>query len=475
MKTVRTRFAPSPTGYMHVGGARTALFAWLISKQNKGQFILRIEDTDQVRGIEGAENHIIESLKWLGLDWDEGPDIGGDYGPYRQSNRLDIYKLWAEKLIESGRAYADPYTQEQVNEFRSQAQTSKQPFLYRNHRPKNPPQWDGSKPLRFKSEPKSYVHNDAVMGQLSTGPEVIDDFVLIKSDGYPTYNFAHIVDDAEMQITHIIRGQEFLASIPNYLNLYEALKITSPVIATVPHVLGPDSKKKLSKRDGAKDILDYREQGYPSEAINNFLASMGWNDGTEQEIFSIVELVQKFHLDQVQRSPAAFDERRLLWISGAHIRQMDFETLWNASVYFWPEEANEYPKEYKQKVLKLLQERLKYLSELAELARFFFVDMPIEMELINTHKQLKKLPNNELKNLLTISMQEIEQSNFSVQDLTDRLNKLLEQTNQKPGVLFSLIRIAITQSPASPGLAETLATLGKEVSINRVNSLIKYL
>ncbi len=221
--TVRTRFAPSPTGYLHVGGIRTALFAWLVARQAGGQFILRLEDTDKNREVEGSAEHLIASLTALGLQYDEGPDIGGPYGPYRQSDRLDIYRAWAQKLIDADRAYADPYTPEEVQGLRDAATASKKPFLYRDHRPENPPVWDGSQPLRFKSEPKPYAWQDAVMGDLSTGPEVIDDFILMKSDGYPTYNFAHIVDDAEMRITHIIRGQEFISSMPNYLNLYEAL------------------------------------------------------------------------------------------------------------------------------------------------------------------------------------------------------------------------------------------------------------
>lgn len=223
MTQIRTRFAPSPTGFVHVGAVRTALFAWLLAHQQNGQFILRIEDTDKVREVEGSEAHIQESLKWLGLNWSEGPDIGGPYALYHQSQRLDIYKQWAEKLIEKGRAYADPYSKKELEAFRDQAKANKQPFLYRNHRPQKPPQWNGSQPLRLKSEPKSYTWNDAVMGKMNSGEESIDDFILIKSDGYPTYNFAHIVDDALMNISHVIRSQEFISSLPNYFNLYEAL------------------------------------------------------------------------------------------------------------------------------------------------------------------------------------------------------------------------------------------------------------
>jgi len=375
MSTVRTRFAPSPTGYLHVGGIRTALFAWLIARQNGGEFILRIEDTDQAREVEGSAQHIIDSLKVLGMDYDQGP--------YYQSQRLEIYRKWAQTLIDAGRAYADPYTPEEVQQFREAAQSAKQPFLYRNHRPENPPAWDGTKPLRFKSEPKAYTRTDAVMGELSTGPEVIDDFVLLKSDGFPTYNFAHIIDDQEMQITHVTRTQEFLASIPNYLNLYEALGFEPPVLATLPFILGPDGKKKLSKRDGAKDVLDYNREGYLPDAMVNFIASLGWNDGTEQEIFSRKELIEKFSLDHVQRSGARFDERRLLWMNGHYIRELSVDELYVKVANFWPAEAAGSDDAYKKQVLSLVQERLKYFAELPELTKFFFIDLPVDPSLIS--------------------------------------------------------------------------------------------
>lgn len=472
---VRTRFAPSPTGFLHVGGVRTALFAWLVAKQNNGQFILRLEDTDKSREVSGAGDHIIESLKWLGIDWNEGPDIGGEFGPYKQSERLDIYKRWAQKLIDAGRAYADPYTPEEVQAFREQAKQSKKPFLYRNHRPENPPKWNGTQPLRFKSVPKNYNWHDKVMGDLSTGPEVIDDFIIMKSDSYPTYNFAHIVDDAEMQITHVIRGQEFLASIPNYLNMYEALKLKPPVLATLPHVLAKEGSKKLSKRDGAKDVLDYQKEGYLPEAVVNFLATLGWNDGTEQEVFSVKELIQKFDLSRVQKSGARFDEQRLLWLNGAHIRNLKLDNLYKKVNDFWPKEAANSSDEYKQKVLSLTQERLKYFAELTKLTKFFFTDLPIDPELISGNKKLKKLSSEELRSLLETSVDKLKQSDFSVEDLTNKLNELLEETNSKPAILFSLIRIAITQAPASPGLAGTLSVLGKEKTLLRITQQIKAL
>lgn len=469
---VRTRFAPSPTGYLHVGGIRTALFAWLLARQNRGTFILRLEDTDKSREVSGSTEHVIHSLAALGIDYDEGPDIGGPYAPYKQSDRLDIYKTWARKLIDSGRAYADPYTAQEVQSFRDQAKASKQPFLYRDHRPANPPKWDGTTPLRFKSDPKPHAWHDAVMGDLSTGPEVIDDFILIKSDGYPTYNFCHIVDDAIMKITHVIRGQEFIASVPNYLNLYEALDIQPPILATMPHILNEQGNKKLGKRDGAKDVLDYIRDGYLPEALRSFIATLGWNDGTEQEVFTTDELIQKFSLDRVGRSGAHFDTRRLDWVNGAFIRQKSLEDLYQLAAPFWPEEAKTYDDTYKKSVLATVHERLKYLGELPELTQFFFSDLPVNLDLITNHKQLKKLKMSGLVELLKETVKTLEPSDFSVEDLQNRLNALLEQTEQKPVILFSLIRVATTWAPASPGLSETLNVLGKDRVIARLHESI---
>ena len=460
--TPRTRFAPSPTGFLHVGGIRTALFAWLVARQGNGQFILRVEDTDQAREVKGSAEHIQESLKWLGLIWDEGPVF--------QSERLAIYKKWAQKLVDEGHAYADPYTPAEVEAFRQQAQAEKKPFLYRNHRPQKPPAWDGSQPLRFKTTSKNWNWHDAVMGDLHAGPEVQDDFVLMKSDGFPTYNFAHIIDDDEMGITHVIRGQEFLASMPNYLNLYVALGFRIPTFATMPHILGESGNKKLSKRDGAKDILEYRDEGYLPEALNNFLASLGWNDGTEQEVFTMHELIQKFRLDHVQKSGARFDEQRLIWMNGAHIRALTLDDLYAKVKDFWPAAAASYDDNYKKRVLGLVQERLKFFKELPELTNFFFEDLSMNPELISGNKQLSKLSREDIKQLLVTSRAELEQSDFSVEDLTSRLNQLLESLQQKPGILFSLIRIATTQAPFSPSLADTLSVLGKDRSLQRLDA-----
>jgi glutamyl-tRNA synthetase len=476
---VRTRFAPSPTGYLHVGGIRTALFAWLLARQNGGQFILRLEDTDKKREVPGADKHIEDSLKALGLEYDEGPDIGGPHAPYRQSQRLDSYKIWAQKLIDSGRAYADPYTPQQVQEFRDAAQKAKKPFLYRDNRPDNPPVWDGRQPLRFKSEPKPYQWQDVVMGQLNTGPEVIDDFVLIKSDGYPTYNFAHIIDDAEMEISHVIRGQEFLASVPNYLNLYDALAIERPALATMPHILGPDGNKKLSKRDGAKDVLDYIKQGFLPEALVSFIATLGWNDGTEQEIFSRQELIDKFSLERVQRSGARFDEHRLGWINGHFIREMPLDKLYELSDSFWPDYSKDSIDDFKKQVTGLIQERLKYLAEIPELTGFFFKepDAGAVKQLCDNplDKQLRNVDKQDIRQLLNTVKDRLKDSDFTEDDIAAKLNGLLAELGTKPGILFAAVRIAITGAKSSPQLFGTLSVLGKDKSLDRLSKAIDIL
>lgn len=470
---VRTRFAPSPTGYQHVGGIRTALYAWLTARHSDGQFVLRLEDTDQKREVAGSAEHLIESLRSLDITYDEGPDIEGPYAPYRQSERLESYKKWAQKLIDTGRAYADPYTPDEIQAFREQAKSEKRAFLYRNHRPENPPAWDGTMPLRFKSDPKSYTWHDEVMGELSTGPEVIDDIILIKSDGFPTYNFAHIIDDFEMKITHIIRGQEFISSQPNYLNLYEALEITPPLFATMPHILAATGGKKLSKRDGAKDVLDYLKDGIVKEALVNFIASLGWNDGTEQEIFSSAELIEKFSLNRVQKSGARFDEQRLIWLNGQWIRRLELDDLYERSSKFWPESAKLASIEQKKQVLSLVQDRLKTLKDLPILTNYFFEEPVPNWEMVSENKQLSKLSSEEIKSLLTEAQVILDTTEWNPRALQESLNELLEKTGQKPGILFSLIRLAVSWAPFSPALNDTLATLGRESVLKRLRLAIE--
>ncbi len=471
---IRTRFAPSPTGYIHVGNVRAALFPWLLARQHKGTFILRIEDTDQARFVEGATDMILDTLEWLGIDWDEGPRKGGEYGPYFQTERRDHYKAWAQKLIDKGLAYADPYTPEQVQTFREEAKAAKRPFLYRDHRPENPPVWDGTQPLRFKvTDIKRYTWNDPVMGELSAGPEVLDDFILIKGDGLPTYNFAHIVDDAEMQITHVIRGLEYISSIPRYLSLYDALELEPPVLVCLPHIMAPDGNKKLGKRDGAKSVGEYRTDGILPEAMLNFLASMGWNDGTEQEIFTRDELIEKFSLERVQRSGARFDEQRLLWMNGQWIRTLELDDLYARVEKYWPTSADDFDEVYKKQILSLVQDRLKTLAELPLMSRYFFEEPVENRELITSNKQLKKLSEDETNQLLISAKAAFENiDDWTPETIQASLNQLLESTGQKPGILFSLIRIVTTWAPFSPQLNDTLAIIGKQKTLDRIARFI---
>lgn len=460
---------------MHVGGVRTALFAWLIAQQSEGTFILRIEDTDKAREVEGSIQQIENSLRWLGIEWTEGIDKGGEYGPYLQSERLNIYKEWAEKLVASGHAYADPYTKEEIDAFRELAKAEKRPFLYRRHRPENPPAWDGTQPLRFKSIPKPYQWHDDVMGNLSTGEEAIDDFILMKSDGYPTYNFCHIIDDMLMGISHVLRSQEFISSTPKFLNLYEALEIDRPILGTLPFVMAIDGKKKLGKRDGAKDILEYGREGYLPEAMMNFLATLGWNDGTEQEVFTTQELIEKFSLERVQKSPARFDEKRLLWLNGQHIRLLSIDDLMTRVEDFWPTAAQNASNEQKREVLTLVQDRLKTLADLPILSSYFFEEPIPDWTMLADNKQLKKLEAAEIRTLLEATRSSLEASEFTPEAIQGTLNQLLDTTGQKPGILFSLIRLVVSWAPFSPALPDTLATLGRDTTLTRIDRALSTL
>ncbi len=364
---VVTRFAPSPTGFMHIGGVRTALFAYLFARKHNGTFILRIEDTDKSREVSGAIEHIQESLRWLGIEWDFGPTNPGPFGSTIQSDRLDTYREYAKKLIEKGFAYPDPYTQEELEKFRAAAEAEKRPFLFRDHRPESFEAWDGTKPLRLKvPEVKRYVWQDAVRGELSAGEEMLDDVILIKADGYPTYNFAHIIDDLEMGVTHIMRGDEFISSVPKFLSIYDALGIEHPVFVTLPPILRDDRTKKLGKRDGAKDILEYKTEGYLPDAMRNFLALIGWNPGTEQELFTKEELIEAFTIEKIQRGGGAFNEEKLLWMNKEYLAKLSDAEFLEYIKPAIPERiktAPQYSEEGLTRLLTTIRERVHTSSE----------------------------------------------------------------------------------------------------------------
>ena len=473
----RTRFAPSPTGYIHIGNVRSAIYPYLIAKQEGGTYILRIEDTDQARYVADATDLIEETLAWLGLNWDEGPIVGGPYGPYFQTERKASYIEWAKKLIAIGRAYADDTSPEQIQAYRDQCAKDKVPYLYRNFRPENPPEWHEGLPLRFKADPKPRKWHDEVMGDLEAGPEVQDDIVLIKADGLPTYNFGHIVDDAEMKITHVCRGVEYLPSVPNYLAIYEALGLEVPKLVSMPHILAPTGGKKLGKRDGAKSATEYRKEGILAEAMLNYLACLGWNDGTEQEIYTKDELIEKFSIHKIQNSGARYDETKLYWMNGQWIRKITdeqgVEKLYERTLGFWPETANNYDHEYRKKVLGIIYDRLKTLSDLREMTGYFFADPDINLEMITGNKFLKKFSEEELFGLLRIASRRLENTDdWSADNLQEVMNSLLVETEKKPAELFSLIRFALSYAPFSPALHLTMHVLGKNVVLARLQQTI---
>lgn len=477
MKVI-TRFAPSPTGYIHIGNVRSAIYPYLLARKHDGKLILRIEDTDRKRYVEGATELIEDTLEWLGLEWDEGPIVGGPNAPYFQSERKEIYHAWAKKLIAAGRAYADPTPPEVIEGYREECNKKKVPFLYRNFRPENPPEWEPGIPLRFKAEPKSYEWTDEVMGEMKAGPEVLDDIILIKKDGYPTYNFAHIVDDAEMGVNYVMRGVEYLSSTPNYLALYEALGLERPHFVSLPHILAPTGNKKLGKRDGAKSVTEYRADGVLAEAMLNYLACLGWNDGTEKEIYTKEELIKSFSLNRIQTSGARYDEVKLLWLNGQWIRRIfneeGVEALYARTEGFWPEVANTFSDEYKIKVLSIIYDRLKTLSDLGSMTTYFFEDPKIDIDALINNKFLKKLSESEIETLLKTTIAKLtDLEDWTAEPLQNALNELLAETEKKPAELFSLIRLSISFAPFSPALNLTLETLGKEISLARLNAVAR--
>ncbi len=458
---VRVRIAPSPTGYIHIGTIRTALYAWLLARQSDGVFILRVEDTDKKREVENGVEVIKDTLKTVGLNWDE-------YA--LQSERKELHREWAEKLYKKDLAYADNVTPEEVEEWRKDAQAKKKPFLYRDYITEDRiVPWEyGKNVLRLKSTPKAHKWHDEVRGDLSAGSEAIDDLPLIKSDGYATYNFCHIVDDFDMGITHIFRTDEFLASTPRYLNIYEALEITPPKFVTLAPIMAAGGKKKLGKRDGAKDALEYLKEGVLIEAFLNFLALLGWNPGkgNKQEIFTLDELIKEFSIEGIGKSGANYDEKRLEWINGHHIRMKSINELYELTQDYWPEYAQSASDDYKKEVLSLIQERLKFLSEIPELTNFLFEEPKLTKEQL---LDVKNLDEDFAKELLESTLEELEKSDFTVEDLQAKLNQLLVKHDTKPGILFALLRNAVSGSRVTPGLAEMMSVLGNEKVINRIN------
>lgn len=477
-----TRFAPSPTGFVHIGGLRTALFAYLLAKKDNGTFILRIEDTDKAREVEGSIEHIQESLRWLGIEPDFGPDRPGPFGSCIQSERLDTYLEWAHKLIAKGLAYPDPYTAEEVEAFRQKAQEEKRPFLFRDHRPETFASWDGTTALRFKvPELKRYEWTDEVRGVLSAGPEALDDIVIIKADGYPVYAFAHIIDDYNMGVTHVLRADEWISSTPRFLSLYEALEIPKPKLATLPPILRSDRTKKLGKRDGAKDVLDYKKEGYLPEAMMNYLAFVGWNPGTEQELFSKEELIGAFTLDRIQKGGAVANEEKLDWINREYIKKMDQSAFWTAGEGFVPAWVYAIDTEYKMlaAIEHLIRDRIEKFSDIQTLFEagefdYFFKDPEFEPSLM-IWKALKDVPDGlettkgYLKEVIT-RLEPLTESDWNYDGIKNALMPYAEEVG-KGNVLWPL-RVALSGREKSPDPFELATILGKQKTLSRITTAI---
>jgi len=473
-RPVRVRFAPSPTGFLHIGGMRSSLFNWLWAKHNNGVFVLRIEDTDRNRLVEGAVEQILDSHEALGLIPDEGPSKGGDFGPYLQSERLDIYREYAEKLLLSGSLYKCWCTPERLTKLREQAQASGIAFKYDRYCLEPSHRKSDSDPhvLRFRipDEPSEVSWNDAVRGRLTFKTDELDDFVAIKADGYPTYHFANVVDDHLMEISHVLRADEWIPSTPKHLLLFGAFGWEPPVYAHLPAVLGPGGNKKLSKRDGAEPVRTYIDQGYLPEALNSFLATLGWNDGTTQEIYEPAELIERFTLDRIQKSPAKFDKDHLLWVNGVFIRRMPLGELAKRADPFWPIEAAATAGVYKERVLALVQERLKFLAELPELTEFFFTDPTPPSELLT--KSVDASTGAKALDKVLTALSDLE---WTEDALEAAVRPPTDELGLSSGQLFGLLRVTLTGRAASPGLFETMFVLGHDSTRRRIERVAKQL
>lgn len=422
MDKVKTRFAPSPTGQLHIGGVRTALYSYLWAKKNKGTFILRIEDTDRERFIEGATENIIQALKWLNLNWDEGP--------IKQSERLDLYKKYAEELLKKGLAFKD----------------------------------EGA--IRFKTNKEgSTLWRDLIGDKnISFDNKTQEDFVILKSDGYPTYNFANVVDDHEMQITHVVRGPEFISSTPKHLMLYQALEWEPPKFGHVPMILGTD-RSKLSKRHGAKPVLDYQQDGFLPEAILNYMALLGWTPPSGQEILSLEEMIKVFDLKDVHVSPAVFDITKLTWMNGEYIRKLSDEEL--------TKKLQEYLVDHPAKekigpVVPLTQERITTLSDFIPLTNFIFEAPEYDKEIF------QKIKVDDQKEVLEKILQTMESlpKPWQAENFETAFRKLAGELDVKVGDLFQLIRVAVSGQLVTPPLFESIKIIGEEETLARINRLM---
>jgi glutamyl-tRNA synthetase len=469
---VRVRFAPSPTGEPHLGNIRSALFNWLFARANGGDFIVRIEDTDRGRLVDGAQEAALQALSWLGLDWDEGPEKGGNFGPYIQSERqaAGIYDEHARRLIQEDKAYLCYCTSERLDQMRKSQQSNKQPTGYDRHcrelsdsalarlTTENPyPIVRFKMPLRGHS-----TVSDVVRGEVHFDLSLLDDFVLLKSDGFPTYHLANVVDDHLMEISHIMRAEEWLPSAPRHKALYEAFGYKMPFMVHLPIILGPD-RSKLSKRHGATSILEYRSQGYLPDAMVNFLAMLGWSLDDATDVISREDLIMNFSLERILSSPAVFNRDKLDWLNGVYIRKLTPETLANEILPLLelglPDEVSRpIDLQYLRRIVPLEQERLKWLKEAEDLMSFFFVERLVfrPEELIPKGFDRSAVAPMLLRCSAILSSVE----KWEAPELESKFRDLAIELGVKTGDLFGVVRVAITGRKAAPPLFDTMAVLG---------------
>jgi glutamyl-tRNA synthetase len=478
----RVRFAPSPTGYLHIGGLRTALYNYLFARRQNGKIILRIEDTDRKRFVEGAVDNLLETLEWAGINFDEGPRIGGDFGSYFQSERLDIYREKCNKLIDEQNAYYCFCTPERLENIRDEQKQLKLPqFKYDKHclsltKEEVEKNLESKVPfvVRLNVEKNKIVaFKDEIRGKVEFDSSTIDDQVLIKSDGYPTYHLANVVDDYLMEISHVIRGEEWLSSTPKHILLYEYFKWEKPIFAHLPLLLNPD-KSKLSKRQGDVAVEDYRDKGYLKEALINFVALLGWNYGDDKEFYEMKELIEKFSLDRVHKAGAVFNLDKLNWLNFEHLRKktdddvlkMLREDISNSKYY--NDELND---EYLLKIIAAMKERVTSVKEYLTKSTYFF-EAPQEYDEKNLKKRWKE-DSHELLGKLKDEFANLDNPKF--QDYESTLERTAQEFNVGKGKLIHPLRIAVSGVGAGPGVFDILDILGKEEVIKRIDSALNKL
>jgi len=474
LKEVRTRFAPSPTGYMHIGNLRTALYTYLIAKNAGGKFILRIEDTDQKRYVEGAVDVIYKTLKLVGLKHDEGPDVGGPYGPYVQSQRKDIYKKYAEKLVELGGAYYCFCTKERLDKLREEAEKNNTAFKYDGHckgltKEEVEAKLAAGEPYVIRQripETGQTTFVDAVYGTITVDNAELDEGVLLKSDGLPTYNFANVIDDNLMKITHVVRGSEYLSSTPKYNLIYESFGWEIPTYIHLPLIM-KEGGRKLSKREGDASFEDFYEKGYLPEAIINYIALLGWSPGTEQEFFTLEELVENFDIKGLNKSPAVFDVNKLRWMNGEYIRKKSVEEFHDLAMPYYEKYISS--KNVNLSLLsKLLHTRVEALEDIE--GHVDFIDQLSDYDVdLFIHKKMKTTYENSLESLKKAYEVLSELEEWNEETVHKVLFDTIKEMGIKNGQMLWPIRTALSGKPASPGGGtDLLILLGKEESLRRI-------